>query len=85
MCETSAVDPAWLEQRVHELKGEPGILTRRILDDTTEFMGIDRRDVLRLDDEYFLVRGTEREKRFIVATDHDVTIRMNTETCVVRL
>jgi len=42
-------------------------------------------DSLRLDDEYFLVRGTEREKRFIVATDHDVTIRMNTETCVVRL
>lgn len=64
MSDTSTVDPRWLEQRIGELTGQPVTGPLRILDDTTEFMGIDRGDVVRLGDELFLVRGVEHEKRF---------------------
>jgi hypothetical protein len=62
--DATRVDSAWLEQRILELTGEPVMGPPRILDDTTEFMGIDRGDVVRLEGELFLVRGVEREKRF---------------------
>jgi tRNA A-37 threonylcarbamoyl transferase component Bud32 len=50
--------------RIRELTGQEPGGPPRILDDTTEFMGIDRGDVIRLGDELLLVRGVELEKRF---------------------
>ena len=63
MSDTAIGDPARLEERIRELTGQAAG-SPRILDDTTEFMGIDRGDIIRLGAELFLVRGVEHEKRF---------------------
>ena len=64
MREPDASDAERISKRVGELTGQAPARPLRVVDDTTEFMGIDRGDVIRLDGELFLVRGVEREKRF---------------------
>lgn len=64
MSGATVTDQTWLKGRIEELTGQPVTGSPRVLDDTTEFMGIDRGDVVRLGEEVFLVRGVEREKRF---------------------
>jgi hypothetical protein len=61
---SDAPDEGRIAERICELTGGPRDRSLRIIDDTTEFMGIDRGDVIRLDGELYLVRGVEREKRF---------------------
>lgn len=62
--EAGASDAEWIRKRIGELTGQEISRPPRILDDTTEFMGIDRGDVIRLGGELLLVRGVELEKRF---------------------
>jgi len=44
-----------IAERIRELTGRPHDRSLSIIDDTTEFVGIDRGDVIRLDGEFYLV------------------------------
>jgi serine/threonine protein kinase len=55
---------AWIRERIEELSSISPPDEISIVTDTTEFMSIDRGQVLHLDDEYFLVAGTVYESRF---------------------
>jgi hypothetical protein len=54
----------WVRERVHVLTGRELLEPIRIVADTTDFMALDRDQVLELGGELFLITGTEREKRF---------------------
>jgi serine/threonine protein kinase len=56
--------PEYLQRRAMELAGIQLGDPPRVLRDTSNFMAIDRGDVLELDGELYLVRGNEREGRF---------------------
>jgi len=58
---------AWIAKRFTEVTGRTPPPRLRLIDDTTDYMAIDRDDVLLLDGEPFLVRLTEKEKRFGLA------------------
>ena len=49
------------------MTGRTPVRPLRLIEDTTEYMALDRDDVLGLDGEAFLVRLTEKEKRFGLA------------------
>jgi len=56
--------PESLRQRIEEITGRPAEARPRVLVDTSDFMAIDRGDVLRLAECDYLVLGTAREGRF---------------------
>jgi hypothetical protein len=58
------VGEAELRERIEALTGQPPSREFRVVDDTTEFMGILRGQVIRLGDRSFLVEGQMREGRF---------------------
>jgi tRNA A-37 threonylcarbamoyl transferase component Bud32 len=56
--------PESLQRRIAEITGRPAERQARVLLDTSDFMAIDRGDVLRLAECDYLVLGTAREGRF---------------------
>ena len=57
-------NPESLQQRIRETTGRPADEKPKVIEDTTEFMSIDRGDVLRLAGNDYLVLGNAREGRF---------------------
>jgi hypothetical protein len=64
---TEQPSPAWIAQRVEELTGRVLTGHPRVIEDTTDYMAIDRDHIVALGGELFLVKLTEREKRFGLA------------------
>jgi hypothetical protein len=57
-------NPESLQQRIRETTGWPADEKPKVIEDTTEFMSIDRGHVLRLAGNDYLVLGNAREGRF---------------------
>ena len=56
--------PAWLGERIAQVSSIAVSDKLKVITDTTEFMNINRGDVLRLDGQHFLVTGYIYEARF---------------------
>jgi len=57
----------WLRERITELSNVPVPDKLEIVTDTSEFMGIYRGQVLRMDNKHFLITGNVYESRFSIA------------------
>jgi serine/threonine protein kinase len=54
----------WMAQQITALTGEPVLGSPVVFEDTSNFMYIDRGNLIKLEGELFLVRGVEKEGRF---------------------